>query len=371
MSWAASGDSARRAGLRADGRGCGLVVGFACGEFAEQVGYAAGRFLGHEVADVDAVVDQVRRPRAPQGGRVEAECRAPVLLDDGHGHRQAAPGGTVGLVVLDVDARRGPVVGHDVGHRLPRGPQVLRANLARDCFGILTPDIEELAEEGVSTTARVIGNFDVPAIWPHSDDPVTAARIAAAAERTLTALTAQSAVLDQLGEAHERPLVSVFTAWYRAMRAAMAAPDAPGAEEGYRQAAKLLDGSGMQGVERGLLPLAQLCLRVWRHRPTDLPEDTHWGPYHAWARPWLLLARDSRGEAAQALRSCAVPARGLLSEALWCLTARAAVALGDHALAGQAHKALEPAAGEIAGAASGMLTAGPVSDYLAETERPY
>jgi DNA-binding SARP family transcriptional activator len=337
---------------------------------------------------------------------------------------------------------------------------------------------EKLDDPGL--TARVIGNFDVPAIWPHSDDPVTAARLVAAAERTLTALTAtghdalrarilatiavesrgstasrpgdaaaeaeaiarrlgdpallafalngawmqafsrtglaarrdaigrelvtlatrhgldtfevlgrlirlqalsglgdltgadaQSAVLDQLGEAYERPLVSVFTAWYRAMRAAMAAPDAPGAEEGYRQAAKLLDGSGMPGVERGLLPLAQLCLRVWRHQPADFPEDTDWGPYHAWARPWLLLARGSRGEAAQALRSCPAPPPGLLSEALWCLTARAAVALGDHALAGQAHKALEPAAGEIAGAASGMLTGGPVSDYLAETGRPY
>ena len=37
-------------------------------------------------------------------------------------------------------------------------------------------------------TARVIGNFDVPTIWTRPDDPAAAARIAAAAERTLTAL---------------------------------------------------------------------------------------------------------------------------------------------------------------------------------------
>ena len=39
-------------------------------------------------------------------------------------------------------------------------------------------------------TARVIGNFDVPAIWTRSDDPAAAARIIAAAERTLAALPA-------------------------------------------------------------------------------------------------------------------------------------------------------------------------------------
>src|SRR6201996_2033871 len=44
---------------------------------------------------------------------------------------------------------------------------------------------EQLGDAGL--TARVIGNFDVPGIWPRSDDPVLAARIVAAAERTLAA----------------------------------------------------------------------------------------------------------------------------------------------------------------------------------------
>ena len=67
--------------------------------------------------------------------------------------------------------------------------------------------------------------------------------------------------------------------------------------------------------------------------------------------------------------ACPAPPPGLLTEALWSLTARAALALGDDGRAATAHDALLPARGEIAGAASGMLTAGPVSDYLTELER--
>ncbi|MFF3485005.1 BTAD domain-containing putative transcriptional regulator [Streptomyces sp. NPDC002701] len=47
---------------------------------------------------------------------------------------------------------------------------------------------EEFADPEL--TARVIGAYDVPAIWTRSDDPATAALIVAAAERTLTALPA-------------------------------------------------------------------------------------------------------------------------------------------------------------------------------------
>ena len=342
---------------------------------------------------------------------------------------------------------------------------------------------EEIGDPGL--TARVIGNFDVPAIWPRSDDPAAAARIVAAAERTLTGLPAgrdslrarllatialesrgsragragqaaaeaeaiarrlgdpallafalngvwmqtfwrtglaaqrdaigaeivalatrhglvsfevlgrlirlqalsglgdfsgadaQSAVLDQLAELHERPLASVFTSWYEAMRAAATTDTAgagAGAGERYRQAATLLDDSGMPGVEHGLLALARLCLRVWRREPAGFPDETDWGPYQAWARPWRLLARGQadlsvRTAAREALRRCPAPPPSLLTEALWCLTARAAVTLADRAVAATARSALLPAAGEIAGAASGMLTAGPVSEYLTELER--
>ena len=327
-------------------------------------------------------------------------------------------------------------------------------------------------------TARVIGNFDVPAIWTRSDDPPAAARIVAAAERTLGALEpgrealrarvlatialesrgdpgpgpgqaaaeaeaiarrlgdpallafalngvwmqsfsrtglasrrdaigteivslatrhglvsfevlgrlirlqalsglgdftgadAQAAALDQLGQAHERPLVTVFTGWYRAMRTAATGADTAAAEEGYGRAAALLDQCGMPGVAGGLLPLARLCLRVWRGQPAGFPDDgfpgdTGWGPYQAWARPWRLIARDQPAAARDALRRCPAPPPGLLAEALWSLTARAAVALDDRVRGAQARDALRPAAAEIAGAGSGMLTAGPVSECLA------
>jgi hypothetical protein len=343
-------------------------------------------------------------------------------------------------------------------------------------------------------TARVIGNFDVPGIWPRSDDPVLAARIVAAATRTLAALPAGShdalrarvlatialesrgrtgprprqaaaaeaiarrlgdpqllafalagvfmqtcyrpglaagrdrigaevlalatrhglvnfeilgrlirlqalsglgdftaadahaTALDHLAGRHERPLVTVFTTGYRAMRAAATGADLAAAEQGYRDAARLLDGAGMPGVEQGLLPLALLTLRVWRAGPapatpapkhpffpeiTAFPADTHWGPYRPWAEPWLLLTRNTAhprgpGEARDALRRCPPPPSGLLTEALWALTARAAVALGDRDMAREACAALQPAADEIAGAASGLLTAGPVAGYLTE-----
>jgi DNA-binding SARP family transcriptional activator len=334
----------------------------------------------------------------------------------------------------------------------------------------------EAAEElgDAELTARVIGNYDVPAIWTRSDDPATAARIVAAAERALPALPAgrdalrarllatiavesrgdpgrrpgqaaaeaetiarrlgdpallafalngtwmqsfsrtglagrrdavgteivtlagrqglvnfeilgrlvrlqalsglgdftgadaQSAALDQLAELHERPGVTVFTRWYRAMRTAVTAAETAPATEAYRQAATLLDHSGMPGVASGLLPLALLCLRVWHREPAAFPADTDWGPYRAWADPWLLLARNRTAEAKQALRRCPAPPPGLLTEALWSLIARAAVILDDRSRAAAAHAALLPAAAELAGASSAMLTAGPVLDYLTD-----
>jgi hypothetical protein len=171
------------------------------------------------------------------------------------------------------------------------------------------------------------------------------------------------------------------------MRAAAQGAAPAVAEQHYRAAAGLLHGAGMPGVEQGLLPLALLALHVWHATPTPatprtpatphspatpavahFPADTDWGPYRAWAEPWLHLARGDRTAATTALRHCPAPPPGLLTEALWCLVARAAVVLGDADTARAACTALQPAAAEIAGAASGLLTAGPVRDYLTEAE---
>jgi hypothetical protein len=164
-----------------------------------------------------------------------------------------------------------------------------------------------------------------------------------------------AAAADDLAARHELPLVGVFTTWYRALR--LAATGEP-AEAAYRAAFARLDGAGMPGLERGLPALTLLCL----DRP--VPADADWGPYEPWARPLLLLAADRRKEAAAAVRRVPDPPRDLLFEALWCLTAKAAVALGDRPAMARAHAALAPAAGELAGAGSGLLTLGPVTDYL-------
>ncbi|NDU74277.1 SARP family transcriptional regulator [Actinomadura sp. DSM 109109] len=329
---------------------------------------------------------------------------------------------------------------------------------------------EELGD--AELTARVIGAFDVPAIWTRSDDPRQAAGVVAAAERALAGLpaghraararllatialesrgargdrgreAAREAVraarelddpallafalngafmqaferaglaprrdaigaelvelsaradlanyevlghlvrlqargalgdldgadrhadaVDHLAERHERPLVGVFTTWYRALRvAASGGASFEEAEDAYRGAAARMEGCGMPGLERGLLPLALLCLRVQHRRPAQT-EPADWGPYLPWARPLVLLARGRPGEAAAALRKVPDPPRDLLYEALWCLTAQAAIAVGDRAVMRRAQDELDPARGELAGAQSGLLTLGPVSRHL-------
>lgn len=333
---------------------------------------------------------------------------------------------------------------------------------------------EELGD--AELTARVIGAYDVPAIWTRLDDPEQAARVVAAAERTLAALpseghdTARSRLLatialesrgtllprgpqtarqaeeiarrlddptllafalnaafmqcfhraglaprrdeigaelvalsarhglttfevlghlirlqarsalgdfagadhhataaDHLATRHERPLVGVFTKWYAALRLDMAgrAPFLE-AEATYRGAAAGLEGAGMPGLAHGLLPLALLCLRLRHALPLRFGEHTDWGPYAPWACPLLLIDQGRRAEAADALRETPDPPRDLLHEALWCLTARAALALGDREIMERARTVLAPAADELAGAGSGLLTLGPVSLYLDE-----
>lgn len=171
--------------------------------------------------------------------------------------------------------------------------------------------------------------------------------------------------VDRLAGRHERPLAAVFTTWFRAMRTATTGAEAAHCEKLYEAAAVNLSGSGMPGLEDGILPLAILALRVWRGLPAIFDPATQWGPYEPWARPHLLIAQGQANEAAKAVEALPDPPKELLSEALWCLTAAAATAVGDSRVKERARAALLPAAAEIAGAGSGMLTAGPVSHYLA------
>jgi DNA-binding SARP family transcriptional activator len=165
-----------------------------------------------------------------------------------------------------------------------------------------------------------------------------------------------AAAADGLAERHELPLVTVFTSGYRVLRADMTGQaSAAESERAYRAMGKRLDRAGMPGLRAGLLPMALLGLRL-RHglRPAD---EGDWGPYEPWAR--LVV---TPGETA--LADVPEPPAGLLAEALWFLYARAAITAGDRAAMGRARVALAPAAGEWAGAASGLLTVGRVEVAL-------
>ncbi|WBB79816.1 AfsR/SARP family transcriptional regulator [Micromonospora sp. WMMD882] len=180
----------------------------------------------------------------------------------------------------------------------------------------------------------------------------------------LTAADAHAAAAERLADQHESPLVAVFTGWYRAMRAAVSGA-APGVvADGYRAAAGELPEAGMPGLTHGLLPLALLSARLRPGRPTPPEVDGDFGPYETWVRPLLLLARGDRAGARRLLRDVPDPPPDHLLEAGWCLLGQAGVLAGDRKVVTRARTALTPAAGQLAGAGSGVLTLGPVSRWL-------
>ncbi|MEU1287735.1 BTAD domain-containing putative transcriptional regulator [Kitasatospora sp. NPDC005856] len=176
---------------------------------------------------------------------------------------------------------------------------------------------------------------------------------------------------ERLAATTEAPLVPVLTGWLRARATATRStepggPSAATAAEQYRTAEDALRTAGMPGLHRGLLALALLGLRLLHDRPAPTDPRLDWGPYRPWTRPLVLLAQDRVEQARTALATVPEPPRDHMQEAMWCLTARAAVHLGERTVAAHAEAALRDAATEHAGAASGMLTLGPVARYLAE-----
>ncbi|WP_246281522.1 BTAD domain-containing putative transcriptional regulator [Fodinicola acaciae] len=322
-------------------------------------------------------------------------------------------------------------------------------------------------------TARIIGGFDVPAIWSRSDDPDQARQVVAAAERTLTALgpsaadstrarllatiavesranaatrgleaaeeaeqlarrlgdpavlafalngrfmqsfrqagqalardaigaeivelsarhglttyeilghlirlQARSAAGDldgadghataaeRLARHHEAPLVTVFTDWFRCMKAAATGEDPVAVARAYRTAAERLPETGMPGFADGLPALARLSICLLHSRPAPTDPGIGWGAYAPWCRPLALVASGHHDQARTALASLPAPPPDHFLEVRWCLAGHAAVAVGNRRLAAEAYEALRPAAGELLGAGSGVLTLGRATDWL-------
>jgi DNA-binding SARP family transcriptional activator len=189
----------------------------------------------------------------------------------------------------------------------------------------------------------------------------------------LGAADRHAAAADRLAERHGLPLVGVFTDWYAALRLALTGPPAP-ARTAYRAAAARLAGTGMSGLENGIFPLALLCLGATAGPDGEPPEpgllqsipsDADWGSYEPWARPLILLERGEHDQAVHAAADIPPSPHDLLFEARTGLHAMIAIRTGDLPAMEHLYARLLPAAGELAGAGSGLLTLGPTAFHLA------
>ncbi|MFI6575341.1 BTAD domain-containing putative transcriptional regulator [Nocardiopsis sp. NPDC050513] len=205
---------------------------------------------------------------------------------------------------------------------------------------------------------------------------------ACAARADFAAADGHAAAVDRLAEEHGIPLAGVFTEWYAALRLAVAGRTEE-AEAACRAASVGLRRSGMRGMERGLMPFALLCLRVqsggggdadgsggrgsrgvWRADCRGGTDLGGFGPFESWARALDLARKGERAAAAEALATDSPP--DLLFEAREALAALVALRTGDRTAMERSYGRLLPAAGELAGAQSGLLTLGPVAAYLGD-----
>ncbi|MFJ4892292.1 BTAD domain-containing putative transcriptional regulator [Streptomyces sp. NPDC088788] len=187
--------------------------------------------------------------------------------------------------------------------------------------------------------------------------------------RRLTAADEEADTVDRLAHRHERPLARVFTSWYRSLRTC----ETDGWEAArplYARALAATADCGMPGLAHGAPALVALVPVM---RGDDLPRSGTFdavdpGPYEPWVRPLLLAGEGETEQARRALDSVPRPPHDLLQEALWCLLARAASAVGHEGVLRRSRDELARAAGEYAGAGSGLISFGPVERHLRAAE---
>ncbi|PWC06455.1 BTAD domain-containing putative transcriptional regulator [Mycetocola zhujimingii] len=167
----------------------------------------------------------------------------------------------------------------------------------------------------------------------------------------LEAASDEASAIDTLAARHERPLASVFPAWFRWTFAA-ASELPPSGEE-------------MPGFSRGLPALAAVTAVLRRDRHASELPIGDFAPYEPWIRPLLLARAGQRAEAAAALDAVPDPPLDLMLELSWSLVGLAALEVRHGTAAERSHSALLPAANEHA-AGSGVVSLGPVADILGE-----
>ncbi|GAA3882801.1 BTAD domain-containing putative transcriptional regulator [Leifsonia kafniensis] len=166
----------------------------------------------------------------------------------------------------------------------------------------------------------------------------------------INAAAAEADVVDALAAQHERPLVTVFTSWFRWTFTDAAETPPTGRE--------------MPGFSRGIVALAHLTHAL--RADADLP-DGDFGPYEPWARPLLLARAGRREEAAAALEALPAPPLDLMLEVSWFLVGQAALEIRELSAARRARDALLPAAAERA-AGSAVVDLGPLAALLGELD---
>ncbi|MFF2730914.1 BTAD domain-containing putative transcriptional regulator [Streptomyces sp. NPDC058008] len=180
----------------------------------------------------------------------------------------------------------------------------------------------------------------------------------------LAAADAEAEEVDRLATRDERPLAGVFTSWYRALRTCETDGWAA-ARPRYDALLATAAGSGMPGLSRGAAALVALVPVM---RGDGLPGPglarLDAGPYRPWLDPLLLAASGDAEGARQALAAAPRPPHDLLQEALWCVLARAAAAVGHEPVLRRARDELAAAVGESAGAGGGLVSFGPVARHV-------
>ncbi|WP_329045895.1 winged helix-turn-helix domain-containing protein [Amycolatopsis sp. NBC_01488] len=328
--------------------------------------------------DVPAIWSRADDPAQSQAVVAAAERTLTRLGPDGPADLRARL-----LATIAVESRSADLAAAELSHarQAARQAEALARELADPAllaFALNGVFLQSFTRPGLAATRDGIG-AEILDLATRHDLPNFAVlgrlvRLQSASARgDLDTAAAHAKAADELAATTEAPLVAVLTAWFRARVTAARStepggPTAATAAAQYRAAEEALRTAGMPGLHRGLFPLALLGLRLLHDRAAPTDQHLDWGPYLHWARPHVLLAQGRQEEARAALAAAPEPPHDHVQEAMWCLTAHAAARLGERSVAARAAAALRTAREEDAGAASGMLTLGPVAKYSAKAE---